>query len=116
MTMTAAMRVSAETAVMNHRAFVIAVSPEVASATIPARGSPMVCPIETPRVRWPNFDVIWAAGKLCGMSAWEATVVSSCPTPRLIVATSSTPRLGAMAASATGRTDSTVPVHSTAVA
>ena len=49
--MTAAMRVSAETAVMNHSAFVIAVSPEVASATIPAMGSPTVWPIETPRVR-----------------------------------------------------------------
>jgi hypothetical protein len=36
---------------MNHSAFVIAVSPEVASATMPARGRPMVCPIETPRVR-----------------------------------------------------------------
>ncbi len=89
--------------------------PPVASAIIPARGRPIVCPIETPRVRWPNFAVSREAGKLCGMSAWEATVVST-PKPRLIVATRSTPRLGATAASATGAIERTVPTQSTAVA
>src|SRR5699024_8834764 len=48
---TGAARVSAVMAVREHRGCVIAACPEVASATMPGRGRPIVCPMDTPRVR-----------------------------------------------------------------